>query len=225
MANTSLSKLRSKTRLEMKLDKIWRVWNDDELTDAINEAILEVQNYWNFKWSENRDIFPLFDSVPDQQAYDLPDDFQSADLVKIDWKELDSADFIELKAFYSSFPSWTPINYSIFGWKLQLTPITTIIWDIDLTYRKFLPTLTDNADLSPFSLQFDRAIVLFASYALLTKPGDAKNFSRAQIKFDKRYKWEISKLYNAFLLPDRNQLQYKNSYRSPTRRISRRTFN
>ena len=222
MANTVLSKLRSKLRSEMKLDKLWRVWNDEECNDAIWEWILELQTYWNFKWQENRVFYPTFSSVIAQQAYTLPTDFQSVDQVKYDDRILESADFIELNAFYTTFPSWTPWNYSIFEWELQLTAIPNAIQDIDLIYRKFLTIPTTDSELSPFPFNFDRAIILFAAYTLLCQPWDNKNFNRATIKFDKRYKREAWKLFNTYLLPDRNQLRYKTNYQSRAHRYQTR---
>jgi recombinational DNA repair protein RecT len=62
---------------------------------------------------------------------------------------------------------------------------------------------------------FDKAIKLYASYTLLAQPADAKNIGRANTKLA-RFRLEIAKLFNAYLLPDRENIVYKTSYRSTT---------
>lgn len=210
---TNLSKLRSMGRSEMKLDRVWRVWNNEEWDNAINEAILEIQNQWDFKWDENQKT-ATFDSVEDQQEYDIKTlipDFIGLDLVKYSDNPINSVDYINLKASYSQFPEWTPTSYYLYGGKIGLNPIPTVIDTVDITYRWILTDLEDDLDESPFGTNFDRAIVLYACYVLLNKPGDSKNFQRGEIKL-KRFNEVIARLYKTYLIQDKGQLWFKNTY-------------
>lgn len=91
----------------MKLDRVGRVWSDEEWNDAINEAILEIQNRGDFKWIENQQE-TTFPAIVDQQEYDLSTlvpNFIGLDLVKYDNVPLDSVNYVALKANTTTFPS------------------------------------------------------------------------------------------------------------------------
>ena len=84
-----------------------------------------------------------------------------------------------------------------------------------VNYKKFVTLPTENDDESPFPKAFDKAIKLFAAYTLLAQFGDNKNITKANSKLS-RFKQEMAKLYNAHLLPDRENIRYKTAYRSRT---------
>jgi len=218
MANTSLSTLRSWTRAEFKLDRLGKVWSDPEVNDSINEAILEIQNKWDYKWDENQ-TSTTFNTVVDTQDYAIStvaSDLIAVDLIKYNTTTLSSTDYITLSALYSEFPSWDPQNYYLYGWNIGFSPIPTEINTVTLIYRWILANLTTDTDLSPFPTNFDKAIRLYASYVLLSKPGDTKNEQRAQLKLS-NFEKEIEKLIKTYLTQDRGQFQYKTTY---TPRIS-----
>lgn len=210
---TSLSNLRTGVRSEMKIDRLGKIFNDSDVNSAINEAILEIENRWDYKWDENQKT-TTFNTVVDQQDYDLStliSDFIAVDLVKYNNTTLNSSDFITLSALYSEFPSWDPQNYYLFGGNMWLSPIPTAISTVDVTYRGILSDLTLDADESPFGTNFDRAIKTYAAYILLSQPWDNKNLQRAKIKLQ-RFEESVAKLIKTYLTQDRGQFQYKTVY-------------
>jgi hypothetical protein len=225
MANTTLSTLRSGTRSEFKLDRLGKVWSDPEVNDAINEGILEIQNKGDFKWKENEKTTTL-STVASQQEYDLSTlitDFITLDLVKYEGNAIDSTEYKTINALYTTFPEGTPNSYYLYGWQLWLNPIPTEVGVVDITYRGILDDLTSDSDESPFSTKFDKAIKLYASYVLLSKPWDAKNEQRARLKLDK-FQAEVAKLMKTFLFQDRGQFQYKTTYTPRTSSYRRSRF-
>ncbi len=210
---TTLSKLRSMWRSEMKLDRVGRVWSDEEWNDAINEAILEIQNRGDFKWIENQQE-TTFPAIVDQQEYDLSTlvpNFIGLDLVKYDNVPLDSVNYVALKANTTTFPSWLPTEYYLYGGNLGLNPIPVTGYDVEIVYRAILSDLVLDTDESPFGQNFDRAIVTYASYTLLTKPWDSKNFQRSEIKM-KRFNEIVGRLYKTYLIQDKAQFRFKTTY-------------
>ena len=84
MPNTTRSALRTKTRKELKIDRLWKVWDDSEVNEALDEAIEEIQDKWDNNWQENQTEI-VFDSIIDQQEYDL--DTNVPDYIGIDLVE------------------------------------------------------------------------------------------------------------------------------------------
>lgn len=56
---TSLWTLKSAVVREMKIDRNKRIWNDSDITEAINDAIIEVQKSWDFNWTFNKGLTTL----------------------------------------------------------------------------------------------------------------------------------------------------------------------
>ena len=223
MANTALSTLRTGVRTEIKLDRLWKIWDDAEVNDAIIMGIEEVEAKGNYKFPQWQ-TDTTFDTVIAQQEYDMETlivDFQGIELVQHDDRTLIPTTLKELKVLYRDFVDGAPTHYYIYGGQMGLHPIPNQIKTVDITYKKFVTLPVADTDLSPYPRAFDKAIKLYAAYTLLSQPADNKNLARAQSKLT-RFTREIAKLFNAYLLPDRQNIHYKTSYRS--RSAYRTTF-
>ena len=225
MANTTLSSLRSFGRKTFKIDRLWKVWDDSEWNDAIWGAIEEVQNYGNFRLQENN-ATTTFNTVVDQAEYDISTsitDLQGINVVEFDNVTLDTITYEDVIMDNETIPTGTPTNYYIYNNKIGLYPTPSVVDTVTVVYNKKLTLPTDDADESPLSSEYDRAIILYAQYTLLSDLWDPKNVQRASLRLQ-RFNKELGKLYNMDMLLDRNQLQYKNSYTPNVQLYKRNRF-
>lgn len=194
----------------MKIDPKGRIWNDWDINDSINSAILQVQKAWDYNWQENQ-AEVIIPSVIDQQEYSLPLDLQRIKLTRFDWRELFSTTKTNLKVHYREFTWGTPLRYYVNNSVLGIHPFPKVAQDIDIDYNKILPELVNDSDLLVYSDDFIKAIVLYAAYELFSSIWNTENLNRAQIRFN-RYSQEEEKLINTYLIPDGGQLVYKMDY-------------
>ena len=215
MANTQLSVLRTGVRSEIKLDRLGKIWYNPEVDDAIGIALEEIEAKGNYKFPQNQtDV--TFNTVISTQEYDMETeipDFQGIELVQYDDKTLYPTTLEKLKRNYTDFVTGTPTHYYTYWGNIGLHPYPNAIKSVDVTYKKFVTLPTTDTEESPYPKAFDKAVKLYAAYTLLSQPADNKNLGRAKSKLD-RFKKEIAKLYNAYLLPDRENIQYATNYRS-----------
>lgn len=205
------SQLRSAIRTQMKVDPRGKIWNDTELNDSITDSIDQVSVDNDYKWEELKKTW-TDTTITDQQEYDLPDDFVTLDLVRLDGNVLETSKYDELKAIYKTFPSWTPIDYYSRDYKLWLNPIPTATWTaIDYEYRASAPVMTLDADTMIFKDNMKRTVVLQAAWLLFSKYSDEKNIRRAQ-NTENQYEKELGKAKKRNALPDIAQMHYKTAY-------------
>ena len=204
------AQLRTSVRTEMKLDRRWKIWDDSEVNEAIDDSISQVAVDNDYRWEEllttGNDV-----TVADQQEYDLPSDFVTLDLVRLNGIVLDTTTFKELKTIYQTFPSGSPTHYYDKDYKLGLNPITTTDWTaIDYEYRAAPVPMTDDADTMIYKDNMKRAVVLNASFILFGKFSDQQNLTRAKAK-EALYEQELWKAKKRNSLWDIAQIFYKNS--------------
>jgi hypothetical protein len=65
----------------MKIDKKKRIWDDADINEAINDAIIQVQVNGDYNWTFNKALTTI-STIADQQEYDVPTDFQRMNIVK-----------------------------------------------------------------------------------------------------------------------------------------------
>lgn len=224
MANSTRSVLRSLTNWEVKIDKFYKLWSENEYNTAVDEAIFHVNQLGGWKW-ETREKTVTGTTTASQQFYDRPTDFRSLSVIEFNDKELTEIQYEDLQRKYTTLPTWTPTNYYHYQGKIWLHPIPTTAGTLKILYRTEVTKLATDATESPFVYQFDRAIALYAAYILLSQPSDNKNLQRAQTKLA-RFKEEFTKLYKMFFLIDRENLSFKSTYipKSQLRWVSRSRF-
>lgn len=213
MANTTLSSLKTKTRQELKLDRLGKIWDSWEVGDAIQEALTDIENKGNFRWQEN-ETEVSFNSVASTMEYDMETNipsFQAINLVQYDDKTLKATTYKELKRTYSDFLEGTPTHYYIYNGNIWFHPYPVDVKVIDVTYTKHLTLPSTDTDTSPLPTDFDKAITLYAAYSLLMKPADGRSQQKAFAKLN-MYKDVIGRLINSYLIPDRENMWYKSNY-------------
>lgn len=213
----TLLELYALVRKEMRVDRTGRIWSNDDIKDAINLAILQVQKATNFGWQQN-DACQEILTLQWQQEYSLATNTQGIKLVQYENRTLMSAQKETLLAINNTIPTWDPRFYYVWNWALGLWPIpSTSNKEIEINYQKFLIPLNNDTDTLPFPADFTKVVVLYASYDLFTQTSDSKNIQRANVK-KTRYEEEIGTIRLSYLVPDSNQIQYKTSYIAPSRR-------
>jgi len=219
----TLSELRVKVRQEMKIDRNGRIWDNPTVDDAINLAILTVQKAANFNWQMN-DACTTIQTVAGQETYSLATDNQWVQLVEYNKDALFTTNKLEVEALNKTLPQGTPRFYYIYNWALGLSPIpTTSNQEIKVFYQKFLVPLSADTDTLPFPADFCKTVVLYASYDLFAQTSDSTNIQRAKVKKE-RYQEELNTIRLAYLVPDRNQIEYKTSYIAPSRKAMTRRW-
>lgn len=210
MAN--LGQLRQATRQEIRIDRLWKIWNDDTINDAVNDAIKEVNKYFNFRWQFSIKEATL-NTVANTREYTLPTDFVRLDLIRALGVVLDSTTLLELKSDYQTFIPGVPQTYYINQNMLGLHPVPTEVIAIDYNYRSKEADLMADTDQTGLPNDFKRAISIYASYICLTQFGDAQNLQRANTK-KQRFSEEMGRLVQLFGVQDAEQLLYKPANRS-----------
>lgn len=216
---TTLSQLRSAVRNEMKVDRTWKIWNDAEVNDAINTAYTQVQTDFYFRWQETL-TETTFSTVVDQQEYPFSwfaPNLVTIDVVRFNNITMDSIDYEEYKYNYEwdENVSWTPRWYYVRNNSIWLVWTPKVVWTVEVIYRTALEELVNDADTIGFPDNFKRSIVLYASYVLFTKLSGEVNINAAKTK-KTRYQEEVDRLKLTDALLDQGQIQYKNTYRSPS---------
>lgn len=204
MANSTRAELRADVRLELKKDPNGRIWSDAELNNYINKAYLKVQKDWNFQWRENQGNNTQSTVVWTQQ-YTLPTDFGKIQLVRFNWTNLIPTTKVTLKRQYSSFVSWTPSQYYLFGNYIWLDVLPSSVWTLDIDYQKRLTAFTADADVCAFNDDFDLAIVKYAAYLAWSSIDGKQNTAAAQLW---EYQLEIDTLYSTYIFDNVEDLVY-----------------
>lgn len=213
----TLTGLYTKVRREMRIDRNGRIWSNEDIKEALNNAILQVQKSTNFWWQEN-DACQEIQTVQWEQEYSIATNTQWIKLAEYENRYLLSAQKETLLAIGETIPTWTPRYYYIWGGNIGLWPIpSTSNKEIKIHYQKFLIPLDQDTDTLPFPFDFTKTVVLYTAYDLFSQTSDSKNIQRANVK-KQRYQEELNTLRLAYLVPDSNQMRYKTSYVSSSRK-------
>lgn len=221
MPNTQRSELRSGTRREILKDRLGKIWDDSAIDKALDLAVEEVEARGNYKFPQNQ-TDATFNTVASQQEYDLETvapEYQGIDLVQYDNVTLYPTTLEKLKRDYRDFIEGTPTHYYTYNGQLGLHPYPSTIKQVDITYKKVVSLGEADTAESPYPKAFDKAIELYAAYTCLAQPWDQKNLFSARTKLE-QFKKEIAKLFNRFLLPDRENIIYRNNYIPRQARVS-----
>ena len=202
--------LRALSNDEVKIDKLFKVWNESAHNRAINQALFEINQRWDWKW-ETQDKTTSGNTTISQQFYDQPADFRGLKLMEFDDNALSRVEYTDIQRAYTDLPTWTPTSYYFYKEKIGLHPIPTAVGSLKLLYSTTVTDLTTDATESPFDDRFDTAIALYAAYVLLMQPWDSRNTQRAQLKFS-RFNDEVNKLLKMFLYKDRENMRVRNTY-------------
>ena len=212
--------LRTSVRTEMKIDRRGKIWDDTETNEAIKDAISQIAVDNDFKWQELEKTWTDV-TVADQQEYDLPVDFVTLELVRVNGIVMDTTTYKDLKRMYPTFPKGSPTHYYDKDYKLGLHSIPQnagVV--IDYEYRAEPTVMTEDTDTMVYKDNMKRTVVLYACFILFSKYSDPQNLARAKAKSD-LYEIELAKSKKTNSLWDIAQIHYKTS--SNPRRNRRRT--
>lgn len=216
------SQLRTSIRIEMKIDRRGKIWSDDEVNEAITDAIDQISVDNDYRWEELKKTW-TDTTISAQQEYTLPSDFVTLDLVRVNGVPMESTNYEDLKRLYKTFPTGSPFQYYQRDYKLWLSPIPTT-WSIaiDYEYRASAPVMALDTDTMIFRNNMKRCIILQAAFILFGKFSDQANLTRAASRLEKYRQalWEAKKR-NA--LWDIAQIQYKTAYTPRTGSIRTNT--
>ena len=204
MANSTRAELRADVRIELKKDPNAKVWSDEALNTYINKAYLKVQKDGNFQWRENQ-ANTTFSTEVWIQEYSLPTDLAKIQLVRYEWTNLIKTTKVRLKREQSTFVSWTPSKYYIFGANVWFDVLPNWTWTVDFDYAKRLAAFTADTDTSELNVDFDLAIVKYAAFLAWSSIDGKQNTAQAQLQ---EYNLELDTLYSSYIFDDIQDLVY-----------------
>jgi len=156
---STLDTLLSKFNNDVRINKSFKLWTSDVVTEFINQAYFQVQKDGNFDWSQNQASAVL--SFSNNEA-DVPSDFITVNLVKAGDVTLERGDKLEMVDRNIDLTAvGSPSKYYLYGGKIGLDKVPNST--VTIYYRKQLPDLTSVVN-SELPARFDKAIVKYAAY-------------------------------------------------------------
>ena len=197
MANSTRAELKADLRTELRKDPNGKIWSDDALETYINQAYTQIQKDWNYQWRENQAEYQ-FNTVVGTQQYALPSDFNKVELVRYTGTNLVKTSKVRLKREYTSFVSWTPSRYYLFGANIWFDVLPSAVWEIDLDYVKKNAKLSADTTESAYPDDYDVAIIKYAAFlAWSSVPWNPVASSKLQ-----EYNLEIETLVSTYIFDD-----------------------
>ena len=210
---TTRSQLRADVRTELKKDPNGKIWSNPELNNYINKAYLKVQKDGNFQWRENQ-ANTTFSTVAWTQEYALPTDLGKIQLVRFEWTNLYNTTKVQLKRQQSTFVSWTPSKYYLFGVNIGFDVLPSTVWTVDLDYQARLTAFTADTDESGFNSDFDLAIVKYAAFLAWSSIDWKQGTASSQLQ---EYQLEIDTLVSTYIFDNIEDLTIRLQRRRSTR--------
>lgn len=201
MASTRAD-LRADVRTELKKDPNGKIWTDAALNNYINKAYAKMQKDGNFQWRENQANYTTT-TVVGTQEYALPSDFNKVQLVRYNWTNLLPTTKVRLKREYSSFVSWTPSKYYLYGSNIGFDVLPNDTQTIDLDYVKKNAGFSADTDESAYGTDFDTAIVKYASFLAWSSIDGKQQTASAELA---EYQLEMDTLLSTYIFDNTEDL-------------------
>jgi len=194
MAKT-LSETVNRLRQDITIDPNGGIFDDQQLINAINQALFRFQKDGGFAWSQNEKTPYTVSIVPGTQEYAIPADLVKIQLVRLDGEVLTKTDKLTLKSQSTSFNSGKPGMYYTRGGNIGLNLIPTSGTTLEIDYLGMLDILENDADVIPFPDQHIQAILKYAAYLIWSNPRGDESTAAARYA---DYQNELATLMSAY---------------------------